>query len=180
MGGCILRLFQGIHPLLSLITSERWAFRALKMRLVRQVLLLARYASENASRTPGSCPQSVESAVLRAFEDASRTVEAYFLHRMLPKMRRVPQEAFLSTARIFRTVGGRFWYRVLSHICYRFFPMSYYSMFYIPPCILSFASILYYATKASKGNVAISEFRFGMVLVGWLTKYVLMAFYSFL
>ena len=53
--------------------------------------------------------------------------------------------------------------------------MSYYSMFYIPPCILSFASILYYATKASKGNVAISEFRFGMVLVGWLTKYVLMA-----
>ena len=125
-------------------------------------------------------PQSVESAVLRAFEDASRTVEACFLHRMLPKMRRVPQEAFLSTARIFRTVGGRFWYRVLSHICYRFFPMSYYSMFYIPPCILSFASILYYATKASKGNVAISEFRFGMVLVGWLTKYVLMAFYSFL
>lgn len=80
----------------------------------------------------------------------------------------------------FRTVGGRFWYRVLSHICYRFFPMSCYSMFYIPPCILSFASILYYATKASKGNVAISEFRFGMVLVGWLTKYVLMAFYSFL
>ena len=109
-----------------------------------------------------------------------RTVEACFLHRMLPKMRRVPQEAFLSTARIFRTVGGRFWYRVLSHICYRFFPMSYYSMFYIPPCILSFASILYYATKASKGNVAISEFRFGMVLVSWLTKYVLMAFYSFL
>ena len=32
---------------------------------------------------------------------------------MLQKMRRVPQEAFLSTARIFRTIGGRFRYRVL-------------------------------------------------------------------
>ena len=31
------------------------------------------------------------------------------------KMRRVPQEAFLSTARIFRTVKACFWYRVLSH-----------------------------------------------------------------
>ena len=30
------------------------------------------------------------------------------------KMRRVPQEAFLSTARIFRTVEACFWYRVLS------------------------------------------------------------------
>ena len=41
-----------------------------------------------------------------------RTVEAYFLHRMPQKMRRVPEEAFLSTARIFRTVGGPFWYRI--------------------------------------------------------------------
>ena len=32
------------------------------------------------------------------------------------KMRRVPQEAFLSTARIFRTVEACFWYRVLSHM----------------------------------------------------------------
>ena len=31
------------------------------------------------------------------------------------KMRRVPQEAFLSTARIFGTVKACFWYRVLSH-----------------------------------------------------------------
>lgn len=61
-------------------------------------------------------------------------------------------------------------------------------MFYIPPLMVVYnltmylivASILYYATKASKGNAAISEFRFGMVLVGWLTKYVLMAFNSFL
>ena len=41
-----------------------------------------------------------------------RTVEACFLHRMLPKMRRVPQEAFLSTARIFRTIGGPLRYRM--------------------------------------------------------------------
>ena len=32
---------------------------------------------------------------------------------MLLKMRRVPQEAFLSTARIFRTVEGGFWYGAL-------------------------------------------------------------------
>ena len=32
---------------------------------------------------------------------------------MLPKMRRVPEEAFLSTARIFRTVGGPLRYRIL-------------------------------------------------------------------
>ena len=30
---------------------------------------------------------------------------------MLQKTRRVPQEAFLSTARIFRTIGGHFRYR---------------------------------------------------------------------
>ena len=46
-------------------------------------------------------------------EYSFRTVEACFLHRMLPKMRRVPQEAFLSTARIFRTVGGPLRYRIL-------------------------------------------------------------------
>ena len=45
-------------------------------------------------------------------EYPSCTVEACFLHRMLPKMRRVPEEAFLSTARIFRTVGGPLRYRI--------------------------------------------------------------------
>ena len=35
-----------------------------------QVLLLARHASENASGAAGGCPPSVESAVLRAFENA--------------------------------------------------------------------------------------------------------------
>ena len=61
-------------------------FAPLKMRPVRQwaafgtaasenvsggqVLLLARHASENASGSAGGCPQSVESAVLRAVENA--------------------------------------------------------------------------------------------------------------
>ncbi len=58
------------------------------MRPVRQVLLLARYASENASRTPGGCPRPVESAVLRAFEDASRTTEGCFWHRISLPYRR--------------------------------------------------------------------------------------------
>ena len=44
----------------------------------RQVLLLARHASENASGAAGGCPQSVESAVLRDFEDAPRTREGCF------------------------------------------------------------------------------------------------------
>ena len=59
--------------------------------------------TEYASGAAGDCPQSMESAVLRAFEDASRTREGCFWHRISLKMRRVPQEAFLSTARIFRT-----------------------------------------------------------------------------
>ena len=127
------------------------------MRPVRQVLLLARHASENASGAAGGCPQSVKSAVLRAFEDSSRTPggcfwhrisllyrrslfcapsasenafraekggfhtpnissvpeKPVFAHRMLPKMRRVPQEAFLSTECQFRTVEGGFWYGAL-------------------------------------------------------------------
>ena len=66
----------------------RGLFRALKMRPVGQVLLLARHVSENASRTPGGCPQSVESAVLRAFEDASRTREGCFWHRISLSYRR--------------------------------------------------------------------------------------------
>ena len=69
---------------------------------------------ENASRTSGGCPQSVESAVLWAFEDASRTRRGCFWHGTPLKMRRVPQEAFLRTARIFRTVKACFWYRVLT------------------------------------------------------------------
>ena len=51
----------------------------------RRSLFFAPNASENASRTPGGCPQSVESAVLRAFEDASRTTEGCFWHRVPQK-----------------------------------------------------------------------------------------------
>ena len=38
--------------------------------------------TEDASGAAGGCPQSVESAVLRAFEDASRTTGACFVHRI--------------------------------------------------------------------------------------------------
>ena len=38
--------------------------------------------TEDASGAAGVCPQSVESAVLRAFEDASRTREGCFWHRI--------------------------------------------------------------------------------------------------
>ena len=45
-------------------------------------------------------------------EYPSCTGNACFLHRMPQKMRRAPEEAFLSTARIFRTVGGPLRYRI--------------------------------------------------------------------
>ena len=45
-------------------------------------------------------------------EYSFRTGNACFLHRMPLKMRRVPQEAFLSTARIFRTIEGPLRYRM--------------------------------------------------------------------
>ena len=38
--------------------------------------------TENASGAAVGCPQSVESAVLRAFEDSSRTTGACFAHRI--------------------------------------------------------------------------------------------------
>ena len=38
--------------------------------------------TEDASGAAGGCPQSVESAVLRAFEDASRIREGCFWHRI--------------------------------------------------------------------------------------------------
>ena len=44
--------------------------------------------TEDASGAAGGCPQSVESAVLRAFEDASRTTEACFVHRISLPYRR--------------------------------------------------------------------------------------------
>ena len=50
-------------------------------------------------------------AVLRT-EYPFRTGNACFLHRMPLRMSRVPQEAFFSTARIFRTIGGPLRYRM--------------------------------------------------------------------
>ena len=117
MGGVYSKIFQGIHPLLSLITSERWAFRALKMRPVRQVLLLARYASENASRTPGGCPRPVESAILRAFENASRTTEGCFWHRISLPYRRSLFFAPSASENASRTPGSLFEHG--THIPYR-------------------------------------------------------------
>ena len=75
----------------------------------------------------------LRSRLFCAFEDASRTGEySPYRRRAFPvpnipsvpqkpvlntdgfqKTRRVPQEAFLSTARIFGTVGCPFWYRIL-------------------------------------------------------------------
>ena len=52
-----------------------------------------------------------QKAVLRT-EYSFCTGNACFLHRMPLKMRRVPQEAFLSTARIFRTIEGPLRYRM--------------------------------------------------------------------
>ena len=54
---------------------------------------------------------SVPEKVVSGTEYPFRTGNACFLHRMLQKMLRVPQEAVLRTARIFRTVEGRFRYR---------------------------------------------------------------------
>ena len=113
------------HPLLSLITSERGLFRALKMRPVGRCcfwhgtpLKMRRIPQEAVhslwSRLfcgPLKMRRVPEKAVFGT-EYLFRTVEACFLHRSLLKMRRVPQEAFLSTARIFRTIEGPLRYRM--------------------------------------------------------------------
>ena len=95
-------------------------FRALKMRPVRQVLLLARHASENASAAAGGCPQSVESAVLRAFEDASCTREGCFRYRIsLP----YPRSLFFTpnaSENASRTPGSLFEHG--THIPYHMWP----------------------------------------------------------
>ena len=90
-----------INLFLCLLTSERWAFRALKMRPVRQEAVHSLWSRLFCGPLKMSCVP--EEAVLRT-EYPFRTGNACFLHRMLPMMRRVPQEAFLSTVRIFRTI----------------------------------------------------------------------------
>ncbi len=109
--GCILRHFQGIHPLLSLITSERGPFRALKRLPLRQEAVHSLWSRLFCGPLK---MRSVHQKAVSGTEYLSRTV-ACFLHRMLLKMRRVLQEAFLSTECQFRTVGGCFRYRVLPH-----------------------------------------------------------------
>ena len=93
---------------LCLLASSRRPFRALKMRTVRQVLLLARHASENASRAAGGCPQSVESAVLRASENASRTTEGCFWHRIFILYRKSLFFTPNASENASRTVGSLF------------------------------------------------------------------------
>ena len=44
--------------------------------------------TEDASGAAAGCPQSVESAILRAFENASRTTGGYFWHRISLPYRR--------------------------------------------------------------------------------------------
>ena len=96
------------HPLLSLITSERGPFRALKMRPVRQEAVHSLWSRLFCGPLK---MRRVPQEPVFGTEYLFRTVEACFLHRMLLKMRRVPQEAFLSTARIFRTVKAYFEHR---------------------------------------------------------------------
>ena len=79
-----------------------------------QVLLLARHASEDAFGAAGGYPQSVESAVLRAFEDAFNVAGAVLRFRKCIrwsrrlfsaplKMRSVHQKAVSGTEYPFRT-----------------------------------------------------------------------------
>ena len=86
-------------------------------------------AAENVSRTTGGCFAHRISVRYqrRGFPVPNITpVPACFLHRVPLKMRRVPQEAVLRTARIFRTPGGPLRYRMpqtqRSHILRRRLP----------------------------------------------------------
>ena len=81
--------------------------------------------TETASAAAGGCPQSVESAVLRAFEDAFGVTGCRFLRfrkcirwsrRLFNaplKMRRVHQKAVSGTEYLFRTVEACFLHRML-------------------------------------------------------------------
>ena len=108
---------------LCLLASSRRPFRALKMRPVQQVLLLARHASENASRAAGGCPQSVESAVLRPSEDASRTIGACFWHRISLPYRRSLFFTPNASENASCTIGGCFAHRVTIPYRRRAFPV---------------------------------------------------------
>ena len=74
-------------------------------------------AFENAFGLAVGCPQSVESAVLRAFEDSSRTTEACFWHRISLPYRRTGFLVRRASENASRTGGGLFEHG--THIRYR-------------------------------------------------------------
>ena len=95
---------------LYLLTSERWAFRALKRLPLRQKAVHSLWSRLLCG--PLKMRRVPEKAVFGT-EYPFRTGNACFLHRMPLMMRRVPQEAFLSTECVFRTVEACFWYGAL-------------------------------------------------------------------
>ena len=115
----------------------------------RRSLFFTPNASENASRTPGSLfvhrvnfpyqrrPSPVpnfsncqkKESIARAEYNKRQKGRGPFLCSALPKTRRVHQKPGFCTARIFRTIGGRFRYRIsllstwlISWICKNGFP----------------------------------------------------------
>ena len=76
--------------------------------------------TENASGAAGGCPQSVESAVLRAFEDASRTREGCFVHRISLPYRRSLFFTPNASENAPRTTGACFWHG--THVPYHRWP----------------------------------------------------------
>ncbi len=87
-----------------------------------RILAEAVLRTEDASGAAGGCPQSVESAVLRAF-DASRTTEACFAHRISLPYRRSLFFTPNASENASRTVGGCFAHRVTIPYRRRAFPV---------------------------------------------------------
>ena len=76
--------------------------------------------TEDASGAAGGCPQSVESAVLRAFEDASRTRGGCFWHRISLPYRRSLFFTPNASENVSRTPGSLFEHG--THIPYHRWP----------------------------------------------------------
>ena len=105
-------------------------------------LLRAPGVPENASRTTEGCSAhtnicSVPEEGVSGTKYHSCTRKACFLHQVPQKMRRVPQEPVLRTARIFRTTGGPLRYRMpqtqRSHILRRRLPRHQHPHYIHPP-----------------------------------------------
>ena len=88
-----------------------------------RILAEAVLRTEDASGAAGGCPQSVESAVLRAFEDASRTRGGCFWHRISLPYRRSLFFTPNASENASRTVGGCFAHRVTIPYRRRAFPV---------------------------------------------------------